>query len=60
MNELKNNAHQNKYLPMQGLKELREVVAKYTSIKKGYNYKFEKCDHWTWFKRANVFAPNYF
>jgi aspartate aminotransferase len=41
VNELKNNAHQNKYLPMQGLKELREVVAKYTSIKKGYNYKFE-------------------
>ena len=27
VNELKNNAHQNKYLPMQGLKELREIVA---------------------------------
>ena len=26
-NELKNNAHQNKYLPMQGLIELRESVA---------------------------------
>ncbi|MDB9810866.1 aminotransferase class I/II-fold pyridoxal phosphate-dependent enzyme [Candidatus Pelagibacter sp.] len=38
---LKNNAHQNKYLPMQGLKELREVVAKYTSTKKNYNYKPE-------------------
>lgn len=38
VNELKNNAHQNKYLSMQGLKELREVVAKYTSIKKDYNY----------------------
>ena len=38
VNELKNNAHQNKYLPMQGLKELRETVAKYTSIKKDYNY----------------------
>jgi aspartate aminotransferase len=41
VNELKNNAYQNKYLPMQGLKELREAVAKYTSIKKGYNYKSE-------------------
>ena len=38
VNELKNNAHQNKYLPMQGLNELREVVAKYTSAKKDYNY----------------------
>ena len=28
VNELKNNAHQNKYLPMQGLQELREVIAK--------------------------------
>jgi len=41
VNELKNNAHQNKYLPMQGLKELREVVAKYTSSKKDYNYNSE-------------------
>jgi aspartate aminotransferase len=39
--ELKNNAHQNKYLPMQGLSELRDVVAKYTSIKKNYDYKSE-------------------
>ena len=37
--ELKNNAHQNKYLPMQGLLELRKAVAKYTSTKKNYNYK---------------------
>ena len=36
---LKDNAYQNKYLPMQGLKQLRESVAKYTSIKKDYNYK---------------------
>ena len=36
---LKDNAYQNKYLPMQGLKELRETVAKYTSTKKEYNYK---------------------
>jgi len=28
-NELKNNVHQNKYLPMQGLTELRESVAIY-------------------------------
>ena len=39
--ELKNNAHQNKYLPMQGLSELRTVVAEYTSVKKNYNYKSE-------------------
>jgi len=39
VNELKNNAHQNKYLPMQGLKELRDAVAKYTSVKKNYDYK---------------------
>ena len=37
-NELKKNSHQNKYLPMQGLKKLREVIAKYTSEKKNYNY----------------------
>tara|TARA_B110000438_G_C15792506_1_gene641367 strand:- start:8 stop:1234 length:1227 start_codon:yes stop_codon:yes gene_type:complete len=41
VNQLKKNAHQNKYLPMQGLKELREVVAKYTSIKKNFNYNSE-------------------
>ncbi|MDA8690739.1 aminotransferase class I/II-fold pyridoxal phosphate-dependent enzyme [Candidatus Pelagibacter bacterium] len=39
--ELKNNAHQNKYLPMQGLSELRNAVAKYTSKKKIYDYKSE-------------------
>ena len=37
--ELKNNAYQNKYLPMQGLEELRESVAIYSSKKKNYNYK---------------------
>ena len=41
VNELKHNAHQNKYLPMQGLFELRDTVAKYTSIKKNYNYNSE-------------------
>ena len=41
IDELKNNANQNKYLPMQGLSELREAVAKYTSNKKNYNYKSE-------------------
>jgi len=41
VNELRNNAYQNKYLPMQGLKELRKVVAKYTSAKKNYNYNSE-------------------
>jgi len=39
--ELKNNAHQNKYLSMQGLSELRKSVAKYTSSKMNYDYKSE-------------------
>ena len=39
--ELKNNAHQNKYLPMQGLSELRDAVAKHNSSKKDYSYKSE-------------------
>ena len=38
VNALKNNAHQNKYLPMQGLEALRKSIAKYTSLKKKYNY----------------------
>ena len=38
VNELKDNAHQNKYLPMQGLAELRRSVANYTSAKKNYDY----------------------
>ena len=38
VNKLKENAHQNKYLPMQGLEELRISVAKYISTKKKYNY----------------------
>ena len=29
--ELKDNAHQNKYLPMQGLSELRNSIAKHTA-----------------------------
>ena len=41
INELKNNAHQNKYLPMQGLEELRKSVAKYTSTKKNFDYTHE-------------------
>ena len=41
IDELKNNAFQNKYLPMQGLPELREAVANYISTKKNYNYKAE-------------------
>ena len=39
--ELKNNSHQNKYLPMQGLLQLRNAVAKYTSKKKNFEYKSE-------------------
>ena len=38
VDELKNNAHQNKYLPMQGLIELRNSIAKFTSTKKNYYY----------------------
>ena len=41
VNALKDNAYQNKYLPMQGLNELRDAIAKYTSTKKNYNYKPE-------------------
>ena len=41
VSELKNSAHQNKYLPMQGLDELRTVVSKYENKKKNQNYKAE-------------------
>ena len=42
IDELKNNAHQNKYLPMQGLNELRTAISKYTSVKNNNNnYKAE-------------------
>ena len=34
VNQLKKNAHQNNYLPMQGLEELRESIAQYISKKK--------------------------
>ena len=36
--ELKTNSYQNKYLPMQGLYQLRQAVAKYTSTKRNYEY----------------------
>jgi len=39
--ELKNNANKNNYLPVQGLPELREAIAKHISIKKNYNYSAE-------------------
>ncbi len=38
VDELKNNAYQNKYLPMQGLPELRLSISKYINNKKKYNY----------------------
>jgi len=42
IDELKNNAHQNEYLPMQGLNELRTAISKYTSVKNNNNnYKAE-------------------
>ena len=41
IDELKNNAYQNKYLPMQGLSELRTAISKYASVKNNQNYKAE-------------------
>ena len=41
VNELKKNANQNQYLPMQGLSELRSVISKYESNKNNQNYKVE-------------------
>ena len=41
VNELKNNAHQNKYLSMQGLTELRNTISKYSNAKNSQNYKPE-------------------
>ena len=38
VNELKDNAHQNKYLPMQGLEDLRVSIAHYISKKKDHKY----------------------
>ena len=38
-NELINNVHQNKYLPMQGLTELREAVALYLNKKNKKKFK---------------------
>ncbi len=38
---LKKNASHNMYLPMQGLHELREAIAKFVSAKKNYKYKSE-------------------
>ena len=40
INELKNNSFQNKYLPMQGLPELREAVANYISSKRDCHVDF--------------------
>ena len=39
--ELKNNSYQNKYLPMQGLPELRTAIAKFMNSRKNYEYKTE-------------------
>ena len=39
VNELKNNSHKNQYLPMQGLKELREAIS--TSVSKQKKYKYQ-------------------
>ena len=39
VHELKNSAHQNKYLSMQGLNELREAISEYENKKKNQKYK---------------------
>ena len=41
IDELKNNAYQNKYLPMQGLGELRTAISRYASSQNNQNYKAE-------------------
>ena len=41
VNELKNNAYQNKYLSMQGLSELRTAISKYSITKNSQNCKPE-------------------
>ncbi len=41
VDELKNNAHQNKYLSMQGLEILRRTIATYNSYKKKIKYSAE-------------------
>ena len=41
VNELKNNAYQNKYLSMQGLSELRAAISKYSITKNSQNCKPE-------------------
>ena len=38
VDELKNNAYQNKYLPMQGLPELIYSISRYINNRKKYNY----------------------
>ena len=39
VNELKNNAYRNQYLPMQGLGELRTAISKYESNNNNQNYR---------------------
>ena len=41
VDELKNNAHQNKYLSIQGLSELRAAISKYSNTKNSQNYTAE-------------------
>jgi len=41
VNELKNNAYQNKYLSIQGLSELRTAISKYSNTKNSQNCKPE-------------------
>ena len=59
VNELKGNAHQNKYLPMQGLEDLRVSIANYISKKKGLQIFELKYNCWSRIKRINVFITNF-
>ena len=42
VDELKKNAHQKSYLPIQGLEDLRDSISKYESKKKNNNYSAEQ------------------
>ena len=52
--ELKKNAHQKNYLPIQGLEDLRVVIAKYESNKKKKDIFRRASNGWSWIKGINV------
>ena len=58
--ELKNNAHQNKYLPIQGLPKLREAIAQFVSSRKKISIQNREYFSWSRNKGVNVFITNSF